>query len=492
MRVSVRLKGFWASALVASLAVVQAPSAARAQNEFVPNEVQTPATASEAAPDQTTASTSPDKVAMEAKRLLLKGRHALAKGDLATATTMAQAAEKLTVDFERLGDSPATILSLVERQNQLVELAGQRDPGYNAGAAGFYLTQAEALIQYGDLDNAEALIKQARLFPVEFNEQTGDPAALEAMIARAQAQATPGKAEVDMLMSKAQLAFDRGQYNEASALVEDAKKLNVPASEFAASDIQPWQLELKIQGALSKVQYDPSVTPTQMVADAGEGVAQAGYDPTSDTTKNVTVSGREDVDLEGMENRFAKIPTTGIELYQAGLEAKRAGKMSEARQYLARAWENRDQLDAATQQSVQDQLSRLNIQDKSIELASQNQEIQAADDAVFRALQKEVLAERSAAERLLQTSPRKALEKFAMIQGRIGQAQIDARQQRYLLTVIERDIDKVQQYIDDNLSMIENAENNDERRDAVEMRRQRRMDVEDQMQKLVEPVQQSG
>ena len=49
---------------------------------------------------------------------------------------------------------------------------------------------------------------------------------------------------------------------------------------------------------------------------------------------------------------------------------------------------------------------------------------------MFRKLQSEVFRERSAAERLLETNPREALEKMTMVRGRIAQSQLDANSQR--------------------------------------------------------------
>jgi len=143
----------------------------------------------------------------------------------------------MPVNFDALGDSPRTIQTLVNRQNQLARMAQSQHPEYNAGAASFFLIQAEALLYYQDLDGAETLIKHARNFNVEFNEKIGDPDRLEKLLAisrsslQKQAPAIAANDDavtrVRRLISQAQLAFDRGQYNEAQSLIEDAKKLNV-------------------------------------------------------------------------------------------------------------------------------------------------------------------------------------------------------------------------------------------------------------------------
>ena len=167
--------------------------------------------------------------------------------------------------------------SLIDRQNQLAAMAERRDPDYNAGAASFFLVQAEALLYYQDFDNAETLIKHARSFNVEFNDRIGDPDRLEKLlqVSRSAMQQQPAAsgnsavAESRKLLSQAQLAFDKGQYNEAKALVDDAKKLNVDETQFAANETRSWQLELKIQKALGSTasnSFEPTVKAAQFEA----------------------------------------------------------------------------------------------------------------------------------------------------------------------------------------------------------------------------------
>ncbi|MGB7328993.1 MAG: hypothetical protein WBD31_29200, partial [Rubripirellula sp.] len=434
----------------------------------------------------------------EAKRLLLKSRQALANDDVQTSKSLADAAAKLAVDFKSIGDSPATVDALIQRRSQLVEMAQAKDPNYNVATASYFLVQAESLIHYQDFDNASKLIATAREFPVEFNASTGIPDQLEKMlVARRNAVspiASPAQ-EALKLMSQAQLAFDRKQYNDALALVADAKKLDASPEAFSNGVPQPWQLELKIEKAMNAVtQLDANVRPTQMVDGDGVGrVETAQYDPTADTTRNVAVSLNDDGN--GFASKQpAKLPSTAIELYRAGLESIREGNTTDAKNYMKRAWNDRASLDASTQQSLQDQLLKLSQSDESKKnfatIASRNQPIQnnlqQQDLEAFRALQKEVFAERAAAERLIETSPREALEKMSMIRNRIGQSSLDAKQQRPLLLMIDRDMSEVQAYIDQNVSTIENDETNARRKEFVELRRQRRLDVQQQMLKLVE------
>lgn len=448
----------------------------------------------------------------EARRALLKARQALAHSDVATAKAMMASAKQHVVDFKKIGDSPATIQSMIDRQNQLTELRSKNDPAYNAGAASFLLTQAEALTYYQDFETAQMLITQARDFPVEFNSAIGNPDQLERMIemarnnsavAQTAQHASPAapsnKAEALKLLSLAQLAMDQQKWNDAKVYVDQAKKLNVPNEQFAKNEPRPWQFELKIQNELSRQSFDPAVIQTNFETQPSAGVVQANYDPNNDMTRNVPVSG-----TDAGESDFNRIPKSPMECYQAGLQALNQRNAAEAKSYFEKAWAGQDELDPATRQSLQDKLTRLTAtnatplgsapsssQDFAPEARQVSQEVdlddmQAQQQDMFRKIQSEVFRERAAAERLLETSPRQAIEKMTMVRGRIAQSQLDTNSQRPLLKMIDRDIDVMQRYIDDNLPTIQNDEQNEERRQLVDLRRQRAVDIGTQVQKLVE------
>ena len=493
MRVSVRLKGIWASALIASFAMVQGPALTYGQTQAAPA-VQTPAAAT------TVGEANVDKAAQQ---VLLRARQALAQSDLATAETLLNQAAAMPVNFDALGDSPRTIQTLVNRQNQLARMAQSQHPEYNAGAASFFLIQAEALLYYQDLDGAETLIKHARNFNVEFNEKIGDPDRLEKLLAisrsslQKQAPAIAANDDavtrVRRLISQAQLAFDRGQYNEAQSLIEDAKKLNVDEDRFAASQMRTWQMELKIQKALggsavpvAQTNVDSQVARSSYEMIDDENVNRASYDPTTDKTKNIQVGFSDDSKTTTVNSSFAPIPSNPMEYYRAGLKAIADQNPEEARAYMVRAWEGRETLDDVTQQSIQDQLARLNVRNNSSQPATANLQRRGSNDEAFRQLQAEVFRERAKAERLIKESPRVALEKMAMIRNRIGQSKLDASQQNLLLPMIDRDMEEVQSYIEENLAEIDNEIRNKTNLEIVERRQERRYNVERQLQSLVE------
>ncbi len=516
MIISLRLQGFLASAIVLSLGVTQSPTAALGQS--LGNATRPAANSFEsdfgparqlqsANGNLPTVENSLDTSVVAAQQALLKARQALAQGDVDTATVMLNTAKQLKVDFSAVGDNPETVSSMIQRQAQLANMVQAKDPAYNTGAASFLLTQAEALIQYRDLETAEMLIKQAQMFPVEFTPAVGSPEKLLALLTSAKTQPSP-KTETLKLLSQAQLAMDQERWNEAQTLVQQAKQLNVPEAQFNTNEARPWQLELKIQNALNRQKFDPAVVPTSFENSTNSetktktepgNVIQANYDPNKDTTKNVQVgavsNAAKSATADNTASDFNRLPNSGLEFYNAGLKALTLNDQAAAVAYFQKAWENREGMDGAARKAVKDQIERLvpgggadNILKAT--LASQEtdidiNQIKIDQRTAFSKLQSDLFKERAAAEGLLESKPREALEKMTMVRGRIAQSNLDAESQRPLLAIIDRDISEMQKYIEQNLPDIMNDEANAQALDDVERRRQHRQDVETQLQKLV-------
>ena len=550
VKVSERLQqGLWALVVVLSLLVTQSQLAI-GQIEFSVGDVGSQSVPAGEQPGFSSAPQQPTGSLIEAQRSLLKARQALAHSDVQTAQSMLDAAKRQNVDFSQIGDSPSTVQSMIDRQSHLAELANQKDRSYNSGAASFLLTQAEALVYYQDFETAEMLISQARKFPVQFNPAIGNPDQLTEMIKVARNNAalaqqaaqsattetqpevapvtqvvqSSKKPEAMKLLSQAQLAMDQGNWHQAKLFVDQAISLDIPDNQFNEDEARPWQYELKIQNALNRrsapavvpaafeqPEVDRSVKPTK-----NNRVVQADYNPSNDNTYNTTVSGMSE---GSASSQYSPVAVDARESYQLGLKAIQAKDSQAARMYMERAWNHRDQLDGVAQQSIQDQLTRLTISQPAsptfsaqptvkpaptppvrFNLNDRGQEarlVSATDEAdtedslyleqsAYRELQSEVFRERREIELLLETSPREALEKMTMIRSRVAQSELDPSSQRPLLRIIDADLDKMQEYIDDNLAEIQNDQSNAEARATVEHRRQRRYDIENQIQKLVE------
>ena len=429
-----------------------------------------------------------------AQAALLKARQAIAVGDVASATALADEARKAASDFTSIGDSPELIGQLIDQQNQLASMRAEANPNYNRGAATFLLAQANALLKYQDTKTSKTLIQQAQQFNVQFTPDMGNPDQLLAVIATLEARSSAGpavaqnasqKQEVLSLLSQAQLAIDQQRWEDAVGLVGKAKTFDVADSEFSDADVRPWQLELKIQNALKQ-----GNTNSFAAEQSGE-VVQAAFDPANDATKVVQTAAVE----SSFGDREAVNGARGMTLYQSGADALNAGDYSRATEYFQLASQYPAELSASAKLTIDGHLrNNTQISDSNVTPAQAQMDVKGemnldkvrtAQQAEFRKIQSAIYKERAAAEKLLETNPNQALEKLTMIRSRVESASLSADTRRPLLTLIDRDITEIQVYIEENLPEIENDEQNQANRDLIERRAQRRLDTENQLSALV-------
>lgn len=231
-------------------------------------------------------------VAANPTAMLLRARQALAVGDVNLATSLVEQARSSGVDFSATGDSPDTVAKMIAKQNELAELSRTGDANqYNQAAAMFLMEQAEQMVKFQDWATAEKLVAQSQMFPVDFKKLGRDPLALKQQIdsgkQQVAAKSATGVSDALRLMSEAQLAFDKGDLNQAKILVGQAKALNVPDSAFAANQTRPWQMELTVDRAMA--QRGSATQASYNLNDPSMGLAQAGYVKENDTTKNAPV-----------------------------------------------------------------------------------------------------------------------------------------------------------------------------------------------------------
>ena len=458
----------------------------------------------------------------------LQARQALAHGDAVKTQLMLESVSNRDIDFTQVGDSPEFVQAMIQRQNELTTMAGLQDPAYNGAAASFLLSQAEALVHYNDFENATLLINQAKSFPVDHSSLPSTPERIEKLMATAKtrvdssaateqvsAEPSANKANAAKFISMAQLAISKEQWHEASTLIEQAKNLEVPETEFAADEVRPWQLELQVRNALNRTGVETTLadnstdssTDTEITLTDGEialasasetdgsPVIQAMYDPDNDETFNTQVAGFDSAvtPASAIEpvKEFTPMPSRGLDLFKSGMDALNRSDKAKAKEYFESAWQFEDQLDSTTRQSVQEQLTRLGVS-TPIGAAAPNQEtleleeVRTQRQKDYRRLQSEVFKQREAAERALEENPREALEIMTTLRNRVAQSNLERDSQRPLLVSIDRNIGEMQEYIENNLPEIENRERNASNLKKVEDNSANRVETEKQMQQLVE------
>ncbi|MEM9411636.1 MAG: hypothetical protein AAGA30_11015, partial [Planctomycetota bacterium] len=447
----------------------------------------------------------------------LRARQAIAVGNVVAAEKQLLQIQAMGSTPGKFGDSLENIQSLIQQQNNLTEMVANGDVTYDLKAADFLVQQASSLLSYRDFETARMLVNQAKKFPVDFQKLSVSPDAVMVAMRSMQDGGVPEATNVSQVlsfMSRAQLAFDKGQFELASSLTQQAKSLGVADNHLPQNQILPWQMELKIQEAMK---LDPKVVPASFQNGNNNSVIQADYDSNRDQSKTIQVAATS-ATTNGSSTSLPEstsMANPAMRLFESGMAAVKRNDFIGAREFLAMAWEYRNQLDAETQQVIQDQLTNLpndaaendglpapndfatedaefaaipdspTQQDSTLSNAA-DELIAPGDQKLFRQLQQELFRQRAAAERLMNENPHSAIDMLVQMRTRISQSEISNEEKRPLFRIIDRDISEFQKFIDKNISTIQLQEDNESALSTVREGREKRYNTELQIQKLVD------
>ncbi len=274
-------------------------------------------------------------------------------------------------------------------------------------------------------------------------------------------------------------------------MVNDAKAFNLPDSAFATNESRPWQLDMIVSKALKQKGLGAVIPASAVMSEKSDSSVQlANYDPATDKTHNAVVGFNDETSRTG-SGVAAKPTMHAMEMYRSGLAAMDNEDHAQAREYLQMAWSFKDELDPGTQRAIQDKLVALS---SATVPASQKQDTEEIDlsglqndeQLLFRNLQKEVLSVRNECDKLMSTDPREALQTMTSLRSRVAGSDLSANAMTPLLTIIDRDINDAQKFIQGNLPQIMNDEANQSRLETLELTRERKYEVEQQIQQLTE------
>ena len=427
---------------------------------------------------------------------LLKARQALAAGDVETAKRLVETVRLNPSNQSSVSDTPERVEAMIARHMELVAMSQAGNlQGYNYGAALFLLEQADRLADYHDFQTATALLQSAQAFDVQY--QAGDLTPhvvtnriqqLKSGIATHPAVVSDHvKVEAGRIMAEAQLAYDKGQIDLATQLIKQVNDLNLPEDAFAGHSVMPWELELKIRQTAQSSGMNTAAN--------GGLVQQADYYPELDTTRNAQVSGTEIEFGDETQDPFAVTDSRGKRLYDSGISALSHSDRDGALDYFRMAWQYRDQLDENDRQDLQSKLTQLNVpQTTATTPNTSNASAGFAQDAspvgggdeLRRQMFSEVLRHRTVAQSMVENrNPRGALNHMRYVRDDVMKSDLDEAGKKQLIAVIEREISEMEDYIQQNLSLIENDEKNARREQEVKIDRENRDEVAKKIVSLV-------
>ena len=465
------------------------------------------------------ASADEDKRA-ESDRLLLAARRALAVGDVRRTVGLAKQAEALGLDYEFNQDSPEKVRDIAALAAKLAERAPDErgNESYHRQQAELLMQQSEGLIQWQDFDEAERLANDANKLGVAYGPFDPKPSAVLQRIVAARKQGgaarleplpqvdpndrprvsdatqlpldaeTAGrKAEVSALVRKARTALDAGDLRRAETLAQEAEGLHVPDNAFGKNEDKPWLVLYKIQQLRKERAVDVvRATNEEPIGTEPESEKrypdeQAVYDRDNDRTENVQAKSQEEI----------VTPDAAMTMYLRGEEALKKHDVSSALKWFREANARRDELDPAVRQQLQDKLQFLSQQPAPSRRpggAAENSllnKVDAAQQARYRETSGKLNLQEAKAKKLQEINPKEALEILENARAEVVKSEVDGTTRDILLRRVDRSIDELKRYIDENRARIELNEKNDDVRDEIEHRREVKVEVQEKLAKLV-------
>lgn len=402
------------------------------------------------------------------KAYLRDARRNLAKGNLQTAEIILAELKAMGGSYQLNEDSPAKVEALI---NQVKSTARKKSALpkdlYDRSRAELLVLQAQNLLPYGEVELAAKLANEAKSLKVDFLPTAITPEQVLAQVDKLRARSPMARQNNDRqvvlnLTAKAQLALDQGNTNQAKLLIEEAKKYNVPESAFQPGDLRPWEVESKL-GNIGK-----------------SGVAQVGFQGNTGRASQAIVQ-----DQQGQPN-----VSEGRKVFHSAMAAWRNNDKAAALAGFKKAWNLQDDLTPQEKSELKNAIDNLS-EAEQIGGGSPNRltldTIEQEQQMIYRRLSNEVFREQQVAERLNdQKNPRAALTHLEGLRTRVAGSQLTDELKRKLVGIVDRKIKAQQAFIERNLSEIKNDEINNQRLAEVNDRRNRKVEVGQQVQNLVE------
>lgn len=255
---------------------------------------------------------------------LRKARLALAVGDVRQAAGFVQEARNMQVNYRPLDDTPDKVESAI-RRSQEVQSLDKTTEAYARICSRSLMEQSDALVRWGEYDEAERLASRAAAMRVVYGPFEQKPQDLLQRIAAARRQAgappmandAPGFADASgmpsappapmmasrqdavQLVRQAREAIAAGQLDQAEAFARRAQQMRLPDNAFAPGEDRPELVLLDLREL--KLRNPSNVMPAggQYVPQPGANgelnhtAMQAVYNPANDPTRNAQVSNQQ-------------------------------------------------------------------------------------------------------------------------------------------------------------------------------------------------------
>ncbi len=433
--------------------------------------------------------------------LIINARQALASGDVARATKLANEAGAMGIPYNVNDDTHENVLKHI--QNFTDTLRQRQAQGETEAVrrlmAKSLIEQAQTLLGWGKLDEAASLTYAAQELKVSYNQYEVQPKDLLARIenarnqrngrqnptatapataiASAPAQNNAALEQARALTAQARLQMNSGNTVQAMSLASQAASLNVPETAFAQGEDRPSLVLRDLE--MSGVAKDPNV---MQVAGAqsglNAGMAQnAAYNSATDTTQNIPVAAQTPA-----QN------TIGHTLLQQAQAALQQGNRDQARQIVLQAEQYRAELDPASAQRLTDMQNMLNntgaLNPATIPGVAPTANVDAT--ALFGQMVTEFENVRQKSSTLRQDDPKAALELLKDFQKKVEDSALVDNQKEMLLRNVKSKVVELEGYISENRAGIELQASNNKSKETLETRTERSREKEAKLKEMVD------
>jgi general secretion pathway protein D len=300
------------------------------------------------------------------------------------------------------------------------------------------------------------------------------------------------------LTRQARAAMKAGQLDQAEALAKQADQFQLPNSAFAPGEDRPSVLlfEIRQQRMRGNVSGVVQASGQYPVTAAGGNVSDrnaepAVYDANRDLTRNVQASSQQNVALlsqrpstgtqgSGDATQLPQVPpeiiappspatkpmssaTNGMALFEQGEAALKAHDTEHAYQLFQQAAANINDLDAVTAQRLQDHLQLLSVSQGKSQAGQGGAMVDEAvskQQALYRQVSTELANKVSSARALYATDPKAALALLEDAKAKVENSGLEPSSRDRLIRNVDRAIDETQKFVNENRAQLELTEKN--------------------------------
>ena len=434
-----------------------------------------------------------------AAKHLLAARRALVVGDVRQAEQFVTQAQQTATAFAPGEDSPEQVMYSVREYYQLQATKSDSDV-WRQTYAKFLLSQANRLVDHGDLDRAEMVTHEVLGLKAEFDvsESTAHDVLrriTEVRSGQALQQAKPlvpqsisqTKSQAQALMVQARQALSQGNLQEAERLTTLASRLNIGEHQFAANEDSPAKLAADLQRTRAEADSIQLAISSSGASLRLPGPVQSQESPAE--IPHVAAAEPVPAPLPPTANGTSAAADPYAIISQ-GENALRSGNRREALELFQLALEQSDQLDLLTQSRLRDHLQMMSVEapQKATRQPAEPSSLLQSTDANVSVLAKQLSVEvgrqQTEAAKMRSTDPDGALQLLEEISKEVEDSELDEGLKRQLKRRISLTVAETEKYIRDNKSELELEAANRKVMDDIERGREVKLQVQQRLAEL--------